>query len=194
MANFEKAYTITLGHEGGYIYDPDDAGGETYKGISRRYNKSWKGWSIIDTYKNKQDFPRCLYKDVKLQRLTEHFYKEHYWDVNRLDDLLTQEVANEMFDTGVNMGVLRAAKYLQEGLNYLNRNETLFEDLVVDGKIGPVSLGSLNILCNKEKDIEVLLKIMNVLQANHYLNYMKDSPTQEKYARGWFSRVNFSKE
>ncbi|KKK46716.1 hypothetical protein LCGC14_3162480, partial [marine sediment metagenome] len=38
MALFTEAYEITLQHEGGYSNDSDDVGGETYKGVSRRYH------------------------------------------------------------------------------------------------------------------------------------------------------------
>ena len=54
MANFIKSYEITCKHEGGYSFDPDDAGGETYKGISRRFNPQWSGWKIID-YSDKEN-------------------------------------------------------------------------------------------------------------------------------------------
>ena len=48
MADFNKAYKATMGHEGGYVDDPADKGGETYKGIARRYNPGWGGWKQID--------------------------------------------------------------------------------------------------------------------------------------------------
>ena len=32
---FLQAFEITLEHEGGYVFDKDDAGGETYKGVAR---------------------------------------------------------------------------------------------------------------------------------------------------------------
>lgn len=35
MAKFEHALQLLLQHEGGYVNDPDDQGGETYKGIAR---------------------------------------------------------------------------------------------------------------------------------------------------------------
>ena len=38
MADFEAAFDETLGHEGGYVHDPDgpdDAGGATYRGVAR---------------------------------------------------------------------------------------------------------------------------------------------------------------
>jgi lysozyme family protein len=97
-----------------------------------------------------------------------------------------------MFDTGVNMGVTRAAKFLQRALNYLNKNSILYDDLVDDGKIGKLTLGALDIIMNMG-DEKVLYKILNILQANHYLEYMTKSPNQEKFARGWFSRVDFLK-
>jgi lysozyme family protein len=188
MADFDRAYDITMRHEGGYVDDPDDAGGETYKGISRKFNPGWIGWDIIDDYEDDDEFPQILDDDDELQSMVMDFYKEHYWDVNRLDEIDSQMIATEMFDTGVNMGVRRAGKFLQEAMNYLNRNGSMFADLVVDGIIGPASFRALTSLL-RSGDEDVLMTIMNVLQGRHYLDYMKKSPTQEKYARGWFKRV-----
>jgi lysozyme family protein len=114
-----------------------------------------------------------------------------YWDVNLLDEF-PQAIANEMFDTGVNMGIGRAAKFLQECLNYLNRNGSLFDDLVVDGDVGPATMRALGKI--SESDMDILLTMLNVCQGRHYMEYMKKSPTQEKYARGWFKRVTIFKE
>ena len=52
MANFGDAFKKLSIKEGGYVNDKDDAGGETYKGISRRYNPTWQGWTMIDSYKS----------------------------------------------------------------------------------------------------------------------------------------------
>ena len=113
MADFNKAFDKTSMHEGGYVYDPDDAGGETYRGISRKYNPQWIGWETID--KTRPNIP-----NNELDPLVRQFYKVGYWDINKLDNF-PQSVANEMFDTGVNMGTGRAAKFLQKSLNYLNK-------------------------------------------------------------------------
>lgn len=187
MAKFETAYEITADFEGGYVNDADDAGGETYSGISRVYHPTWDGWNDIDDMKMDPDFPRCLDDDDDLHVAVMDFYEQHYWDRNRLDEF-PQSIANEMYDTGVNMGVKRAAKFLQEALNYLNRNEDSYPDLVVDGAIGRISIDSMEYII-EHGDEEILLVIMNVLQGMHYLNYMKKSPIQEKYARGWLKRV-----
>ncbi len=192
MANFETAYKITMSNEGGYANDPDDVGGETYKGISRNYHPNWKGWTIVDGHKNSVTFEQDLKNDEDLQRLVKEFYKANFWDVNLLDRFSSQNIGNEMFDTGVNMGVSRAAMFLQIALNYLNKNEKLYEDLVVDGKIGNKTFSAVNIILNNGEE-NLLYKVLNILQGYHYLEYMSKSPTQEKFARSWFSRVEFLK-
>ena len=192
MAKFSEAYEKTMGHEGGYVHDPDDAGGETYKGIARKYNGDWEGWTVIDDCKNMvscDKFPECLDEKEDLQESVHAFYKEKYWDVNRLDDSPSQAVGEEMFDTGVNMGVGRAAKFLQKSLNYLNRNGTIYPELTVDGAIGGKSLTALDKIWY-DGDEKILLTMLNVLQGQHYMNYMDKKPTQKKYARGWFKRVH----
>jgi len=193
MANFDPAYMKTMGFEGGYGDDPNDAGGETYKGISRVYNPSWSGWKVIDAKKSELGFPKNLDTDQELLANVKSFYKANYWDVNLLDSFTEQDVAEELFDTGVNLGVVRAATFLQQSLNYLNRNGSLYEDIVEDGKIGKKTMKVMGIYLEHDKPT-YLLKVLNVLQGMHYLSYMKKSPTQEKYTRGWFSRVEISKK
>lgn len=36
MSDFDKAFEIVIGHEGGYVNNPKDPGGETKYGISKR--------------------------------------------------------------------------------------------------------------------------------------------------------------
>ena len=193
MANFLEAYAITRDHEGGYTFDPDDVGGETYKGIARRYSKSWTGWVIIDGYKSNSNFPAILYEDKELNAKVTKFFKDRYWDVNLLDEFPSQNIANEMFDTGVNMGVDRAAKFLQIALNVLNKKGTIYSDIVVDGKIGPATLRALNACINYRGEV-YLYKVLNILQGYHYIEYMQKSETQEKFAYGWLNRVDFIKK
>ena len=196
MNNFAEAYNKTMKHEGGYVHDPYDLGGETYKGISRSYNPSWEGWDIIDVLKTEANWPDSL-KDnldldvLKLDKSTKSFYKSRYFNPFKGDDM-SVELATEMFDTAVNMGVGRAVKFLQTALNVLNRDEKLYKDMVEDGDYGQITHSCLSIYLTKDTE-HLLLKLLNVLQGNHYISYMKKSPVQERYARGWFTRVSISK-
>ena len=48
MADFNQAFDITMGHEGGYANNKLDTGGETYRGVSRNNWPDWEGWRLID--------------------------------------------------------------------------------------------------------------------------------------------------
>ena len=192
MATFETAYSDTEKNEGGYVNDPHDTGGETYKGISRRYNPSWAGWQAIDEIKrsiSSQEMNRALQENEPVQRAVAAFYKSHYWDKFWGDQMPEQAIADEIFDTSVNMGVHRAVMFLQEGLNLLNRDQKNYDDISEDGVFGPTTLDRLQKYLAGDKP-EYLLKLMNVLQGMHYIEFMKKNPVQEKFARGWLSRVN----
>lgn len=122
MAYFGDAFKKLSIKEGGYVNDKDDAGGETYRGISRKYNPIWQGWTMIDSYKKyytvgSKEFKSKLDNDVQLQKLVWEKYKIDYWDVFELDDFNSQRVAEQLFDTNVNCGQVAAIKMAQRVLD-----------------------------------------------------------------------------
>lgn len=189
--SFDKAFSKTMAHEGGYVNDPDDRGGETYRGVSRRFNPDWRGWPIVDAQKSKSSFPRSLKGNGELRVLVKSFYKVNYFDPFKGDDM-PEELAIEMFDTAVNMGVDRGVEFLQEALNYLNRDGKLYPDMKVDGSYGSKTHASFHKYL-KSDSAELLLKFLNVLQARQYMEILKRDSTQEKFIRGWFNRVEIYK-
>ena len=119
MADFRLAYKKIEAAEGGYCFDPDDAGGETYKGISRRANPNWNGWISIDAIKKAHPttFKGILKKTPELEKKVQDLYKDKYWDCFELDDVPNQLVAEQMFDTAVNQGQTVAIKFAQRVLD-----------------------------------------------------------------------------
>lgn len=119
MAKFIDAYKKVLNNEGIYSNDPDDAGGETYKGISRRANPNWDGWISIDAIKKSHPttFKGILKKTPELEKKVQNLYKDKYWDCFELDDVPNQLVAEQMFDTAVNQGQTAAIKFAQRVLD-----------------------------------------------------------------------------
>lgn len=117
MANFDKEFDELILVEGGYVNDKDDAGGETYLGISRKNNPKWIGWEVIDDIKKKygtKGITSRLKKDKALTNSAKFLYKQNYWDIFELDDIPSQKIAHEMFDTAVNCGPKTAINIAQQ--------------------------------------------------------------------------------
>ena len=188
MASFNKALKLLLGVEGKYSDDSVDVGGETYCGISRRYHPDWSGWIIIDARKSDANFPACLEREGTLHLDIQSFYKYRYWDFFWGDVMPSSRLARRMLNIAVNLGHMRAVTYLQRALNILNRNTVLYMDILVDGVYGPKTHEALKQYLQKDA-VTHLLKAILIQQGMHYLDYMKQSPEQEKYARGWLNRL-----
>ncbi len=190
MADFHKAYKLTREFEGGYSNNPADAGGETYKGIARNRQSRWKGWKIVDQLRRQANFPKNLDGNQELQGLVHEMYKKEYWDSMKLDDVKDQPIANEMFDTGVNMGIGRAGIFLQRVLNVANKGEKLYPNLKVDGQVGKVTVAALN----SHPQQRNILAALNALKGAQYITICENNPSQEVFFNGWMKRVfNYSK-
>ena len=117
MADFNKAFDLIIFHEGGYVNDKDDVGGETYMGISRRAHPNALIWDIIDKvtskYKDVSEINRCLKANTELNDLVKSIYKSDYWAPFNLNKEKSQRLANQIFDNAVNRGVSATKKLLQ---------------------------------------------------------------------------------
>jgi lysozyme family protein len=193
MALFETSYSITNQLEGGYANDKDDKGGETYRGIARKFHPKWPGWKIVDQVKSKLSeksplgrgagvgsLNALLDADEKLQSLIKKFYYEEFWIPIKGDLIPDQRIANEVYEQSVHMGVKKGSKYLQRAINILNRNQRSYEDIEPDGKIGNQTLLALNAAI-KANGIRRVLNMLNMFQAKHQVEWMERDPTQEKF-------------
>ena len=117
LTEFNDIIEVVLHHEGGYVNDPKDPGGETNFGIAKR-----------------------SHPDVDIKNLTKEgakeIYKEHYWDGNKVDEL-PDNLKHIYFDMCVNQGKSRAVKILQRAANAKGA------DLKVDGGLGPMTLRAI---------------------------------------------------
>lgn len=173
MAEFTPAFQLMIAHEGGYVNDPDDPGGETYKGIARKMHSKWSGWTIIDMLKRQPGFPANLDKDTDLQSDISDFYRVTFWDPMRGDLIKSQEVATSIFDFGVNAGLSTSASLAQ-----------MVVGAKADGVIGQKSVEALNGF-----DTEHFLAAFTVAKIARYVNIVKKRPTSRKYFYGWVLRA-----
>lgn len=119
MANFDIEFEKLILAEGGYVNDSDDAGGETYLGISRKNNPKWMGWKTIDSIKKiygTKNITARLKENESLINNVKLLYKINYWDVLELDDVPNQDIAHQLFDTCVNCGKTVAIRIAQQVL------------------------------------------------------------------------------
>ncbi len=164
---FKKAFKLTIGHEGGYVNDPDDPGGETKFGISKR------------------SYPKIDIKNITLAD-AQSIYHRDFWTKLFCEDL-EEDIAIELFDTSVNVGIRKGSEIFQQALNLCNKNQIDYDNITVDGSIGTITLNAYN-ACKLKK---LLLKVMNILQGYHYISLMEKKEVFEKYI-GWFDRVQIS--
>lgn len=165
MANYDKAIAFTLKYEGGYVNDPDDRGGETYRGITRKNYPNWIGWATIDKMKPKHgDIIPALEDDVSL------FYKEKYWGA--IEHICNDGVAAFIFDWKVNSG-FHAIEALQKAVG-----------ATVDGV-----LGSNTILKTNNYNGSLLPELI-AARRKFVSDIVRRSPTQKKFLNGWLNRIS----
>jgi len=181
MATFEQAFQITMGNEGGYSDNPNDRGGETWKGIARNFWATWPGWQIVDKIKaqNPPNLNAALSANASLQPLVLTFYKENFWDTESLDNLNNQQTANQLFDIAVNMGTGTASGMLQSGINSIQPNA-----VVVDRQVGPKTINAANSL-----NPENLYNAVCNLRKQRYLQIIASNPSQAIFQHSWMSRI-----
>lgn len=115
MADFNIALAKVLKKEGGYVNDPIDKGGETYKGISRKFHGDDIMWVYIDRCKDEchginEEFKKKIDSNTLIANQVALIYKKDYWNPFALDRVTNQKVAEQVFDDAVNRGVGAACK------------------------------------------------------------------------------------
>ncbi|MBF0261078.1 MAG: hypothetical protein HQL97_04440 [Magnetococcales bacterium] len=192
MSDFLPAFQKTMGHEGGWCNTPGDRGGETYRGISRVYHPKWPGWPLIDRLKNSAGVPVIQGADLEsLNGMVEAFYQSEFWVRCGCDRIGHQGIAEELFDSAVNVGVVAAQTWLQESINILNVRFRLSGQLTVDGHIGPGTLAAVAKMLERGTGV-LLFRLMNLAQGAHYLNLARKDPVQAKFlAGGWLDRIEW---
>ena len=186
---FDEAYKETMLDEGLGILsdDPDDPGGMTYSGITKRWFPTWAGWAIID--KLEKD-PKKIKSDPQLMSLVKSFYYINFW--NRMDGdsiaALSGDVAKKMFNIGVNKDVKVAVIMLQRILNLTNKNGELYADLVVDGNMGKKTIGALGQFLHTKRTtvstadrVRLILMCMAALYKYSIIEWIENQKAREKF-------------
>lgn len=91
---FDTAVAHILLFEGGYVNNPKDPGGETNRGIAKKF------------------YPDEDIKGMTIERAKE-IYRQDYWDKCQCEEL-PENIRLAVFDCAVNQGVRTAVRLLQQ--------------------------------------------------------------------------------
>ncbi|PKN67172.1 MAG: peptidoglycan-binding protein [Deltaproteobacteria bacterium HGW-Deltaproteobacteria-15] len=137
---FLKAVEEVLENEKGYVNDPDDPGGETKFGISKR-----------------------AYPNIDIANLTKEdavgIYYRDWWERFRYGEISDLEIATELLDIAVT-NPKAAHMALQQAVK-----DTGGDWLDVDGYIGPITIAAVN----NHPNSKWLLDRFRLLAIQHYL-------------------------
>lgn len=97
---YNKVISIILEHEGGYVNNPNDPGGETKYGIS------------------KKSYPNLDIKSLTSEQAKQIYYND-FWVPLKLDNIESERLRLHLFDFAVNAGKSKAIKTLQDVLGRL---------------------------------------------------------------------------
>lgn len=96
MTDFDTAMKRLLPHEGGYVNDPRDPGGETKFGISKR------------------SYPKVDIKNLTWDQ-AKAIYKRDFWDKIE-GDSLPMVVSYQLVDAAINSGIDRSSRWVQRAV------------------------------------------------------------------------------
>lgn len=173
---FDRLDAPTRKIEGGYVNDPNDRGGETNHGITIAVARE-NGYAgrMIDMTADQ----------AAAIRRTKYYAKAGIY----LLAPLSEAIATEVYDTGINMGTGTAGMFLQRALNALNRQGKDYPDIKVDGAVGPGTAGALKAYLKRNGATAeaTMLKALNCLQGARYIELSEGRGQNETFTNGWMA-------
>jgi lysozyme family protein len=178
----ESMIETTIGKEGRYSDHPSDRGGKTMWGITEAVARA-HGYNgdMADLERGRAV---AIYRQVYL--IAPGFARVAS---------LSPAVAEELFDTGVNMGPSVPALWFQQWLNALNRQGRDYADIPEDadqpkGGIGPRTIEAFRKLRERrgaEAADAVMLKGLNSDQGARYKQLARSRTANEDFVFGWLA-------
>lgn len=132
--DFLIGYKDTVADEGVTLkIDPNDRGGQTWKGISRVMHPDCSIWPLIDAHLKAKHGIAIFKADAELERRVQLFYYNEFWLKLRLNEIKSLPIKLKYFNTAVNVGLAPATKFQQESVQ-----------LATTGHVDDLLINSLN--------------------------------------------------
>jgi len=162
----------TIALEGGWVNDKDDPGGETNMGVTKTV-------AVQHGYTGPM-------KKLPEETAISIYYKS-YLVKPGYEPLIAVNapVAEELFDTAVNMGPNRPSRWFQQTIN-----EVCNTKLTVDGQVGPgtrEAFTKCQVTYGSTKMCITFLNKLDAKQEAEYERLIRNNPVLAKYRRGWLN-------
>lgn len=162
---FSACLEIVLREEGGYVHHPQDPGGATNMGITRKTLAAWRG---VDPWWN---LPKKAVRDLTRREAAE-IYAARYWVPCQAQDM-PSGLNLAVFDFAVHSGPRRAVKALQSVLG-----------VAPDGIVGPVTLRAIEKLAQRGAVSHLVRELCSLRLA-----FLRSLPHYRQFGAGWRARV-----
>lgn len=195
MANFSEAYLILQmaefnGREDKFLHKNKGEDGYTLGGVYQKYHQDRIDWDFVSCVVgccqetdvkggklNVLDLKRpsiMLYADRVIKKQVYDFFEDEFWLKNKLNEIHSQKIANEIFISSTNIGNRNAIKLAQKLIG-----------TTADGKIGPITVKALNIYNEDAFDIKFDQK-----EREYYDSLIARNPRLAIFKNGWANRSN----
>lgn len=172
--NFMKAYSHIRKWEGNYSDLEHDAGGETYAGITRRFNKNWKGWEELDKFKKTNGVKWNSFVP-EMEVYVKSYYHEK-WKKGHYDKINDNIVAAYLFDYANSGNV--AIKHTQRILMKHGH------DVKLNYRMDMRTVNAIN-----KMNPEIFLMELKTIRKQFYINVTLKKPETEIFLKGWIKRA-----
>jgi len=184
----------------GYVKDPDDSGGETIAGISRRYHSDWEGWKLVDEIKRATVSPfdlRRALDTTEIHTAINNFY-EHWWQKYKCNKIYSVSPALAIAVFSTTFMTFQAFSLLQKSVNFLVKkhkkiqaNISYYTNILekdgtvkVDNDMGNQTLTGIHLIVGSGFEES----LVNVFLYKR-VHYQMDLRNKRKYYRGWANRT-----
>jgi len=182
MADYIHAYKILMGREFSnnpdkFIHKNKGEDSLTVAGIYRKWHPKTLDWDFVDRVismcsGNLAMASNLIIKDVKIQAQILQGFKAHYWDKNRLGEIVHQNTANELFISATNIDSKNTIKLAQKLIGVKD-----------DGIIGNITIKYLN-----DYDPIAFDKEFDEIEIENYERIAKN-PRLAHNLKGWKNRA-----
>lgn len=182
MAKIEEAlnilYRLEFSSENDVLEKNATEDGWTFMGIYQGAHPQLDLWKVVRQKMQQYNgdmklVGSMLYNNPQVREMVAAFYKKEFWDKAKLDSVNSQQVANEIFIAGVNMGMKKAVMLAQRLVGATQ-----------DGVVGPKTLAAIN-----KFDDTVFDEMYDVLENEYYEEIIAANPSKRIFAKGWRNRA-----